>query len=65
MHLTIHVRCAGCNARIKAPVQLLGRVRCCPGCKRRLIIQSKAPDDARPVLVYNENQTRSAPFGVL
>jgi uncharacterized paraquat-inducible protein A len=51
MHSSIRVRCPGCNARIKAPFQMRGQVRGCPRCQRRLVIQTKAPPDAQPVLV--------------
>ena len=50
MHSTIRVRCPGCDARIKAPIQLLGQRRNCPRCNRRMVVQTKAPDDALPVL---------------
>jgi hypothetical protein len=33
---------------------MLGQVRACPRCKRRLIIQTKAPDDALPVILHDE-----------
>jgi hypothetical protein len=50
MHSAIRVRCPGCEARIKAPRELLGQMRCCPGCGRRFVIRAKAPADAAPVL---------------
>ena len=50
MHSTIRVRCPGCNARIKAPFAMLGQTRACPRCQRRLVIKTKSPDDAAPVL---------------
>jgi hypothetical protein len=51
MSSTIVLRCAGCNARIKAPRQLLGQTRPCPGCKRHLSIRYEPPGDAGPVMV--------------
>ena len=57
----IRVRCPGCNARIKAPGQMLGMTRACPGCQRRLVIQTKAPDDALPVLLPDERLTPALP----
>jgi uncharacterized paraquat-inducible protein A len=50
MHSTIRVRCPGCNARIKAPFEMLGQTRSCPRCSRRLVIKTKGPDDAEPML---------------
>jgi hypothetical protein len=46
----IRFRCPGCNAGIKAPPQLLGHLRACPGCGRRFIVHRQAPDDAGPLL---------------
>lgn len=43
--------CAGCHARVKAPLQLLGQTRPCPGCETPLVVRVAAPDDAGPVLV--------------
>jgi len=54
MHSTIRVRCPGCNARIKAPFALLGQTRGCPRCGRRLVIKTKSPDDAEPMLSSDE-----------
>ena len=54
MHSTIRVRCPGCDARIKAPFELLGKTRACPRCSRRLVIQTKTPDDAEPMLSSDE-----------
>jgi hypothetical protein len=45
------LRCPGCNARIKAPVQLLGQRRQCPGCKTPFVVGPRVPQDAGPVLV--------------
>jgi uncharacterized paraquat-inducible protein A len=59
MHSTIRVRCPGCNARIKAPFEMLGQTRSCPRCKRRLVIQTKAPEDAQPMLSSDELPTAS------
>jgi hypothetical protein len=55
-------RCSGCKARIKAPVQLLGRSCPCPGCGTRLDIRLQAPEDAAPLLVNEEQpSTRETP----
>jgi uncharacterized paraquat-inducible protein A len=59
MHSQIRVRCPSCNARIKAPLQLLGQVRGCPQCQRRLVIQTKAPEDAQPLLASSDALARS------
>ncbi len=54
MNSSLHFRCPGCRARIKAPCQLLGQTRPCPNCGRRLIIQFKAPEDSGPVLIHED-----------
>jgi DNA-directed RNA polymerase subunit RPC12/RpoP len=47
----LFIRCAGCHARIKAPIQLSGQTRTCPGCGQRLLVRSRRPDDTGPLLV--------------
>jgi hypothetical protein len=57
MPTSIFFHCPGCNARIKAPVTLLGRWRCCPGCNKRFVVRHEPrgrPDDAEPVLVADD-----------
>ncbi len=54
---SIRVRCAGCDARIKAPIQLLGQRRKCPRCQRSLLIRTKAPEDSSPMLSQEEMRT--------
>jgi DNA-directed RNA polymerase subunit RPC12/RpoP len=51
MGYSISFRCGGCNARIKAPSQLRGRTRACPGCGHRLVVQTAPPRDEGPVLM--------------
>jgi hypothetical protein len=56
---SIRVVCPACNAHIKAPAQLLGQVRPCPRCGRRLVIRTKTPKDAEPVLSSDEQAAAS------
>jgi hypothetical protein len=51
---SIIVRCPGCAARIKAPIQLLGQQRNCPGCQRRFVIRPQVPPDLGSLLVRDE-----------
>jgi hypothetical protein len=43
MNVCICFRCFDCHARIKAPVQLVGQSRTCPGCGASLVVQLKGP----------------------
>jgi len=56
MSSAIIVRCPGCAARIKAPLQLVGLRRQCPGCNTPFVIRPQAPPDLGPVLVKDEQQ---------
>jgi hypothetical protein len=46
--------CPGCRARIRAPFQLLGRTRSCPGCGRRFVVRLPAPVAQGPFLVLDD-----------
>jgi len=50
----ISCHCPNCNARIKAPIQLLGQWRPCPGCSKRFLVRIQPQQDAGPVLVADE-----------
>jgi hypothetical protein len=54
MQSTLIVQCCRCAARIKAPIQLLGQTRKCPGCGQPVMIQFKAPVDAEPLLLHED-----------
>jgi hypothetical protein len=51
MPATITFHCPRCNARIKAPLQLLGQRRPCPGCHTRFVVRPQPPSDSGPALV--------------
>ncbi len=51
---TLALRCAHCNARIKAPVKLVGQVRPCPGCGQPLAIPLQVPPEAGPKIVFDD-----------
>jgi hypothetical protein len=53
---SLHFRCPGCGARIKAPVQLIGRKKHCPGCNHSLLVPRAIPEDAAPLLVVMETK---------
>ena len=62
---SIRFRCSGCNARIKAPWELIGQSRICPGCGNRFVVRYQKPDDSDPLLVpgnwaaNNDNRTNA------
>jgi hypothetical protein len=51
MNATIRFRCPTCKVRIKAPLQLYGQVRPCPGCGNHFTIKAPAPEDSGPLLL--------------
>jgi DNA-directed RNA polymerase subunit RPC12/RpoP len=51
---SLTIRCPACDARIKAPLQLIGQWRACPGCGCRFVIQPQVPDEEGPILVGDE-----------
>jgi hypothetical protein len=53
MAITLVFRCPGCRARIKAPVQLIGKVRVCPGCAYLFVVPPEAPRDAGPTVLLD------------
>jgi hypothetical protein len=53
----IHMNCPKCHARIKAPAELLGQTRTCPGCHAPFLIRQQPPEDCGPVLVQDEGET--------
>ena len=61
MQRFIRVRCPHCDARIKAPIQLSGQSRTCPGCTLRFVVQRTAPEDAGPILLFDHLSNASQP----
>lgn len=61
MSSPVIVPCPGCAARIKIPVQLLGRTRKCPGCNRVFVLQRPPLEDSGPMLVSPESAAWSQP----
>ncbi len=61
MSSLIILRCSACKARIKAPIQLLGQTRACPGCGHRFVVQFAAPEEAGPLLVMDEEKAPAMP----
>ena len=57
MNPPIRFRCFSCNARIKAPREMLGQARACPSCGRQFVIQTTKPADSDPLLVPGDWST--------
>jgi hypothetical protein len=54
---SIHFRCPHCRSRLKAPAQLIGQSRSCPGCGEQLAVRI-VPEDAGAILVPVEERER-------
>ena len=52
-------RCSGCDARIKAPVQLINQRRPCPRCRHPLTVEPQVPNEQGPILVGDDDPSRS------
>jgi uncharacterized paraquat-inducible protein A len=53
---TVSLTCPGCDARIRAPRQLLGAKRPCPRCRHTLVVHVPAPTDSGVHLVYDDRK---------
>ena len=58
MDLKITLNCPGCNARIKAPIELTGQRRHCPGCNTPFIVRARPLEDSDPMLVTADRMAR-------
>ncbi len=57
-HNTIRFSCPACHARIKAPRQLAGERRACPGCGMVFTVPGAFPQDCEPILMLVEDEDR-------
>jgi len=46
-------RCPSCQARIRSPLQLVGHRRACPGCGNPITVPPLVPQDAGPLLTFD------------
>ena len=58
MNYSIKFRCPSCNARIKAPAQLQGQIRRCPGCGNYFTVVATIPQDSGPMLLLDDKVQR-------
>jgi len=56
MPASLRFRCPRCSARIRAPFQLSGRSRPCPGCRTSFVVPPLPMEDAGPRLVLLEGR---------
>lgn len=49
----ILTQCSTCDARIRAPKELLGKTRKCPSCKRPFEVRLPLPTDELPRIVVD------------
>lgn len=57
----LRCRCPNCGSRIKAPLQLTGQTRNCPGCKRPFVVVFQPPEDEGMKLVLDDGPSRGKP----
>jgi DNA-binding response OmpR family regulator len=58
---SVKCRCPGCGSRIKAPIQLLGKTRTCPGCRAAFVLRVEPPEDEGPRLVVEDGEVLLRP----
>jgi hypothetical protein len=51
MSHAIRFRCPSCGAKIKAPTEMLGSLRLCPGCCGTVVVRPSIPEEQGPILV--------------
>lgn len=56
MPASFRFRCPNCSARIRAPLQLGGHARHCPGCRASFVVPRLQLEDAGPRLVLLEGR---------
>jgi DNA-binding response OmpR family regulator len=57
----IRCRCLACDARIRAPLRLVGQSRPCPRCKEPVTVRRETPQDEGPLLVIDDRQPVGKP----
>ena len=53
-------RCHSCQARLKAPLKMLGELRPCPRCRKPVRVRITLPEDAGPALVRDKKNEETA-----
>jgi DNA-directed RNA polymerase subunit RPC12/RpoP len=60
MLLTFSFSCSACKARLKAPLQIIGRWRTCPNCGHRFVVPAKPIPDSGPRLIFDDRAATSS-----
>ena len=47
--------CPHCQARLRAPVRVVGRAGPCPHCGKRVVVPATPPAEAGPLLVDDDS----------
>jgi len=53
MKSRISFRCPGCNARLRASIDFIGRSCPCPKCRAEVQVQPLPPTEEAPILVLD------------
>jgi hypothetical protein len=54
----LFVGCPTCEARIRASITLIGRMRACPRCKEKLVICPAPPEDSGPMILVDGKRSQ-------
>jgi len=55
MNNRISFRCPSCSAQLRAPIQLAGRSRPCPGCAETVMVPLRIPSEEPSILVIDDD----------
>ena len=58
MTVQVSFTCAACHARLRAPVEAVGRSGSCPSCGHRMKVRPQVPAPEGPVLVGDDDTSQ-------
>jgi hypothetical protein len=50
----VSFRCTACDAKLRAPIRLVGQARPCPACREAIVLRPVPPSPADPILVFED-----------
>jgi DNA-directed RNA polymerase subunit RPC12/RpoP len=63
MPIRVSFYCSGCNRKLHASVQFVGRSCACPQCGEAVVVPPQAPEEEAPLLVMDEgHRSRTGHF---